>query len=194
MLNINRFRRIQTIVSTTLFVIVFLLCWNITGFNLKDIQLSKWGIDSKIGLFWNACLVLLSISIYFNVYYYIKNHNRIQYKKIYQFIFLIISISLFLTGVLDMNQWLHAFCAAFYFFAYPLAIFFLAHFNRKHFQYKEWKTHLILSIIMGAVPLMFIAIFSGMAISETIHSSTVIGWNIWINLIYHVDPDSKNQH
>lgn len=180
MININRFRRIQTIVSIAVFIVMFLLCWNTTGFNLKDIQLSKWGIDSKLGVFWNTCLVLLSISIYFNIHHYIKIHKRIHYKKMLQALFMLVSVSLFITGAVNMHQWLHTVTAVIYFFAYPLAIFLFAHFNRKHLKYKEWKSHLIISALMVVIPLLFFYIFPGMAISETVHSGIVIGWNLWI--------------
>lgn len=164
----------------TVFVLVFLLCWYVTGFNLKEIQLSYWGVDNKMGTFWNVCIVLLSISSYFNTYYYIENYSRVQFKKFLHIIFFIVSLSLFLTGAINMHHWLHNLTAVLYFFVYPMAIFMLAHLNRKHLQYKEWKTHLIMSVSMVVGPLLFIALFHGMAISETIHSAIVVSWNLWI--------------
>lgn len=180
MIDIRRFRRVQTIVSITVFILVFLLCWNLTGFNLRDIQLSYWGVDSKMGWFWNICLVMLSFSIYFNVYHYIKTHKRIEYKRGLQMVFLLVSLSLFLIGAVNMHHWLHNVAAVFYFFAYPLAIFLLAHFNRKHLQYKEWKYHLIASVSMVVGTLLFLSLFHGMAISETVHIGIAIIWNLWI--------------
>lgn len=180
MININRIRKIQMITSIVVFISVFLFCWYVTGFNLKDIQLSKWGVDTKIGIFWNMCLVLLSISIYFNTYHYIKHHKRIQYKGMLQTMFMMVSVSLFITGAVDMHQWLHTITAVIYFFAYPLTIFLLAHFNRRHFQYKEWRYNLIVSVLMVVIPLLFFYVFPGMAIAETVHSGIVIGWNLRI--------------
>lgn len=180
MINIKKFRRIQTIASIAIFVLVFLTCWKTTNFNLKDIQLSYWGIDNKLAWFWNTCVVILSISIYQNVHQYIEQHPRLQYKRVPKIMFFIVSLCLFLTGIVNMHHPLHNFTAYIYFFAYPLCIFVLAHLNRKFLQYKEWFTHVMLSIAMVILPLIFIAIFPGMAITETVHSLVVIGWNLWI--------------
>src|SRR5438552_3393740 len=125
---------------------------------------------------------MLSISIYYNAYHFIESHNRVQYKKFLQILVFIVSGCLFVTGAINMHYWIHNVVAAVYFFAYPLAIFLLAHFNRKHLQYKEWKTHLLISVAMVICPLLFIELFHGMAIPETIHCCIVMSWNLWILL------------
>jgi len=180
MIDVNRFRKIQTIVSIIIFIVVFFLFWNVTEFKLDNIQLSYWGVQEKIGWIWNLVLALLSVSIYINLFYYVKHHPRLAFKKFIQLIFLIVSIFLFITGVVDMSHKIHTTMAYFYFFAYPLAIFLLAHLNRKHLQYKEWLTHTIFSVLMVVLPLIVIKLFDGMAISESIHSVIVISWNIWL--------------
>ncbi len=180
MLNLKKFRKIQTIISATTFVLVFLMFWRFTDFNLKEIQLSYWGVNSKLGWFWNACVAMLSISIYFNVHHYIESHPRIKFKSFLQRSFQIVSLFLFITGVINMNHWVHNLTAYLYFFSYPLAVFLFAHLNRKNLLYREWLMHLIISIVMVIAPLLVIKLFYGMAISETIHSCIVIGWNLWI--------------
>lgn len=180
MINIKRFRRIQTIVSVTIFILVFLMCWRFTDFDIKNIQLSYWGLDSKLGWFWNVCLSLLSISIYFNVHHYIKTHPRIKFQSTLQRIFFVVSLFLFFTGAINMSYWIHTPLATMYFLSYPFAVFLFAHLNRKHLIYKEWMTHMIISISMVIAPLIAVKMFPGMAIGETIHASIVIGWNLWI--------------
>lgn len=182
MLNIKRFRRVQTTISIAIFILIFLFCWKTTKFNLEEIQLSYWGIDEKIAWFWNSCIVLLSVSIYYNTYNFIQSHPRMQFKTLLQGIFLMVSVFLALTGLVNMNYPLHNITAYLYFFLYPLSVFCVAHLNRKHLQYKEWLTHLIFSIAMVVSPLLFIHFFEGMAISETAHTIIVMIWNLWILL------------
>jgi len=176
---INKLRRTQTIVSIILFATVFFLFWNTTQFDLKEIQLSYWGLQ-KFGWIWNSSLMLLSISIYINVHFYIKNNKRIIFRKFLYIWFFLVSLSLFLTGLVTMHHASHDITAYIYFFAYPLSIFLLAHLNRKHLQYSVWKTHLIFSIATVTLPLLLLQFFPGMAIPETAHTLLVIGWNLRI--------------
>lgn len=179
---INIIRRFQTITSIALFIGVFSLCWYVTGFKLEEIQLSFWGIDTKLGWVWNSCLCLLSISIFYNIYYFIKHHHRLN-KRFNEFLwisFLFTTINLFLTGAIDLTYTLHVFTAFTYFFAFPLSVFLFAHLNRKSLRYQEWLIHTLFSICMAVFPLLVINFFPGLAIAETIHSVFVIGWNLWI--------------
>ena len=181
-MNIKLFRRLQTITSILLFLGVFFFCWYVTEFKLADIQLSFWGVDKKLGWLWNSCVALLSVSIFINVYYFIKHHKRLNetYTNFLYIVFFLTSLFLFLTGVINMSHDIHDVTAYLYFFAYPLVVFFLAHLNRKTMQYKEWKTHTTFAIAMVVLPLLVLKFFPGMAIPEIIHSIIVIGWNCWI--------------
>jgi drug/metabolite transporter (DMT)-like permease len=76
---------------------------------------------------------------------------------------------------------LHNIVAVFYFFSFPLAIFVLAHLNRKNLQYRDWCTHMVSSLTMVACPLLLIKAFHGMAMAEIVHSAIAIAWNIWIS-------------
>ena len=176
---INKIRRLQTIISVTLFILVFGLFWKTTNFEMTDVQLSYWSLE-KFGWIWNCCLIMLSISIFINIFYYIEHDRRLIYKNFIQICFLIVSTSLFYTGIFDMNHPIHNIMAYIYFFAYPLSIFLLAHLNRKHFQYKTWETHTIFSMTMIVLPLLSMNVFHGKALPETIHSIIVLTWNLYL--------------
>lgn len=181
-MNIKLFRRVQTILSIILFIGVFFLCWNITGFKITEIQLSFWGADTKYPWIWNSCVNILSLSIFINTYLFIKNHTRldIRYTKFNYITFGLTSLFLLIVGSVNLHHEIHNVSAYLYFFSYPLFIFLFAHLNRKSMQYKEWKTHVIFSISMVVGPVLVLKFFPGMAISEIIHSIFVISWNIWI--------------
>ena len=180
---IKLFRRVQTIISTLIFIGIFLMCWYVTGFSLVNIQLSFWGI-SKLGWIWNSCLILLSISIFINVYYFIEHHQRLNtnYNSFLKYLFLLTSVFLFITGLVNMTYALHNVVAYLYFFSYPLCIFLFSHLNRKSLKYRDWQIHTLFSSLMIILPVLSIKLFPGMAISETLHSVMVIGWNLWILL------------
>lgn len=175
-------RRLQTVVSITLFFVVFLFCWDSTGFSIKDIQLSAWGSDiTPTNNIWNSIVTLLSISIFFNSMLFIKNHVRLGNKTIPYILFSFVSLSLFIVGMFNVDQRpIHNIAAFSYFFSYPLAVFIMAYLNRKTLLYSEWFTHLLFSIAMIVLPLSAINMFTGMGISETIHVFLVCGWNIYV--------------
>lgn len=176
----TNFRRTQTIVSILLFIAVFFLCWYTTGFNLIDIQLSHFGINIITSNIWNISICLLSASIFYNSFYYIHDHTRLRYKDMFIALFIFVSICLFITGAVDMNHDLHDITAYIYFFVYPLVIYLFAHYNRKYLKYKDWLGHVIISLSMIVFPLLFLPLFSGMAIVEIVHTIFVIIWNIYI--------------
>jgi hypothetical membrane protein len=175
-------RRTQTVISIILFFIVLVFCWEVTGLDVKKIQLSHWGgSDMEYGWLWNSIITLLSISIFFNNILFIKKHNRIKNKKIPYILFSFVAICLFFVGFFSLDYGLlHDVPAWIYFFVYPLSIFSLAYLNRDTLLYKEWFTHLIFSVVMIISPLMFISFFDGLAVSEIIHSTIVSIWNIHI--------------
>ena len=177
---INKIRRIQTVVSIVIFVVVFLFCWYVTNFNIFDIQLSYWGVAEKASAYWNGTVMVLAASLLFNVDYYVKNHIRMIDKTILRISFGSVFLSLFLTGYVDMHYYIHNITAVYYFFVLPLTIYLMAYFNRKTIQYKEWLTHIIFSTCMIITPLLFIHLFKGMAISEIAHSVIVMLWSLWI--------------
>lgn len=176
----RRFRKMQTLASIAIFFAVFASClfWN--NLDIQSVQLSHWGIKGNFPFLWNACLVLLSVSIYINFHHYLSTHSRAFYKRFFYYSFLSISIALFFTGLITMDYDFHDYTAFYYFFAYPFFIFAYAHMNRKHLLYREWFIHNMFSILMILCPLVLIKFFPGMAIPESAHSFLVMGWNLWL--------------
>lgn len=173
-------RRTQTTISIILFFIVLGFCWKVTGLNLKEIQISYWGdSDLKYGWLWNSIIILLSVSIFFNNILFIKKHTRLKEKNVSYILFSFVAFCLFLVGVFNLEYGLlHNLPAWLYFFVYPFSIFTMSYLNRKYLLYKEWFTHLIFSVTMMVLPLIFVTTFNGLAIPEIIHSVIVCLWNI----------------
>lgn len=177
---VKKFRRAQTIFSVTMFFIIFLACLCLSEKNIDQIQLSHWGVEGNMSYLWNSSLILLSVSIYFNVLHYMNSHTRVTYVHPFKMLFLSISISLFFTGLITMDYDVHDWTAFYYFFAYPGTIFLFAHWNRKHLPYREWLTHVIFSSLMVLVPISILKLFPGMAIPEMSHTVLVAAWNLWL--------------
>lgn len=175
-------RRTQTTISILLFFIITLFCWGLSKKDIGDIYLSYFGATNvPYSWLWNLVVIILSISIFFNTIFYIKNHQRLKYKWIPYVMFTLVSISLFMVGVFNLEQTLiHNLCATFYFFIYPFSIFVMAYLNRNILLYKEWVIHFIFSVFMIILPLIFIGFFNTLGFSELIHTFVVCGWNIRI--------------
>lgn len=174
-------RRTQTIVSIIIFFIVLFFCWEVNGMEIKEIQLSYWGANNlKYGWLWNAVIILLSLSIFFNNIIFIHKHVRLKRKTIPYILFSTVGVCLFFVGYFNLDDgFLHDFPAWLYFFLYPLAIFTLSFLNRTTLLYREWLTHMIFSVLMIISPLIFIN-FEGLAISEILHTIIVCFWNIHV--------------
>ena len=73
---VDTIRKLQTVISILLFFVVFAFCWGMTDFDINEIQLSTWGSESSPITYtvWNSVIVLLSVSIFVNVFYFIKKH------------------------------------------------------------------------------------------------------------------------
>lgn len=179
---VSLIRRTQTIVSILLFFVVMIFCWKVTDFKLTEIQLSYWGRPNmEYAWLWNSIIVVLSISIFFNNMYFVREHSRLKYKTIPYILFSFVAICLFLVGLFNLDyEIIHDVAAWLYFFVYPLSIFTMAYLNRKILLYKEWFTHLIFSIIMIVLPLTLLGFFKGFGMSEIIHSVVVSAWNIHV--------------
>ncbi len=179
---LTKFRKLQTIFSIFLFFFITFFFTITTDFNIKDIQISKWGTVDNFGWIFNLSLMVISISLLFNSFIYIKRHNRIINKNFFYLFFGITYFSLFFTGLfnVDYNKTVHNIFAYTYFFSYPLSIFLLSHINRKSILYKEWFYHLIFSIVMVFLPLFLMSFFNGMAIPEIAHTIIVMAWNLRI--------------
>ena len=179
---IHVIRKLQTVISIVIFFIIFFFCWGVTEFKLVDIQLSHWG-GKGVGVswVWNSVIVLLSLSTFFNSFIFVKNNHRIKKKTISHLLFGFVSLCLFFVGFFSVDyKIIHNIAAYLFFFMYPLSIFVMTYLNRSSLLYKEWFTHLIISIIMVIFPLIFISLFNGMAIAEISHVIIVCYWNLYI--------------
>ena len=179
---INVIRKLQTVISIVIFFIIFFLCWGVTEFKLVDIQLSHWGRKSVgVSWVWNSVIILLSLSTFFNSFIFVKKNQRIKNKNVSHILFGLVSFLLFLVGFFSVDyKIIHNIFAYLFFFMYPLSIFVMSYLNRSSLLYKEWFTHLLISIIMVIVPLIFISMFNGMAIAEISHVMIVCYWNLYI--------------
>jgi len=179
---INVIRKLQTVISIVIFFIIFFFCWGVTEFKLVDIQLSHWGRKSVgVSWVWNSVIILLSLSTFFNSFIFVKRNQRVKNKKIPHILFGFVSLCLFLVGFFSVDyNVIHNIAAYIYFFMYPLSIFIMTYLNRSSLLYKEWFTHLIISIIMVMIPLIFISLFNGMAIAEISHVILVCYWNLYV--------------
>lgn len=177
--NLNKLRRKQTLFSSILFLGVLYFFISTTHFKLTEIQLSYYGVYDY-GFIWNASLVLLSISFFFNYKTYVLAHPRLKTNRIIRILFSTAFIALFLTGAIDMTYPLHNFFAYSYFFSYPLGILLLAHFNSKNIPFSTWCIHLIFASLIIIPALILIPINKGLAIPELSHSIFVLLWNLWI--------------
>lgn len=177
---VQAFRKIQMLISITVFLLVFCVCYFTTGFNITEIQLSKWGITDRVAWLWNSCLVLLGISCFNNIYHYILSHPRFIFKWYFILAFLFQCINIIFLGLVVAGNLSHNVVAYIYFFTLPLTIYLLAVLNKDKMRVKEWITHIALSSLMVALPLITLFLFKGKAISETIHTGFFIIWNIYI--------------
>jgi hypothetical membrane protein len=175
-------RRSQTYVSIILFVLVFFVCWKFAKLDIREIQLSYWGKSGWIGFIWNSAVCIFSISIFFNSYLYLSNNNRIKNRRVFYWLFGVVSISLFLVGFFNMDhRMIHNISAGIYFLLYPLTIFIFSYFNRKYMTYTDWLQTVCISVSMTIFPIVMINLFHGMAIAEIVHAILVILYNIKIS-------------
>ena len=174
------FRKIQMIVSAVLFVLIFVICYKVTGFKITEIPLSQWGVTSSVSWLWNSCLFVLGISCYFNIHQYLELHPRLSFKKEFKYAFLFQCACMSLLGVFVKGIMLHNILAYVYFFTMPLSIFLLAALNRKGLTFDEWLVNTVLSACMIVVPLTTLFIFRGKAIAESSHSILFLIWNLYI--------------
>jgi hypothetical membrane protein len=77
-------------------------------------------------------------------------------------------------------KFVHNIAAFYYFFACPLGIFLVAHYNYKTLTYRQWLTHIVFGVVLITVPIYLIHLYEGMAIPETVHSIIILTWNFYI--------------
>ncbi len=180
-MTLNKFRNLQHIISSLIFLIIFCFFCTTTKLNLTEIQLSHWGGNHDFSWLWNFSVVLISISFYFNSKKYINSYPELNKRKTISLLFTITSICLFLTGVININYlYPHDLFAFGYFLTAPLAIFSFAHFNPKKISVTAWRTNLTISTLLIVLPIIAIFFYNGLAISEIIHTVLIMSWNFII--------------
>jgi len=157
------------------------MCHLVTGFDIKEIQLSVWGSHPIVGEAWNMAIILMSFTILSNVVIWIYRHPRLKYKLLFYTLFSIPSICLFIVGYFPIKyEALHSIPAFIYFFMYPLIIFVMVFINRMYISYNEWVKHMIICLLMIIVPLLLMSQFKGMGLAEIAHALMVSTWNLMI--------------
>ena len=167
-------------VSASLFVLVSIICYKVTGFKITEIPLSQWGVTHSVSWLWNGYLIILGMSCFFNIQQYLIHHPHLQYRKQFTCVFLLQCISMSLLGVFVKGHLIHNILAYTYFFSVPLTIFLLTSLNRIRLTANEWLVNTILSTTMIVFPLTALFIFSGKGIAEILHSLLFLIWNIYI--------------
>jgi hypothetical membrane protein len=61
------------------------------------------GQSGSIGLLWNSIVSLLGLSVFFNSIFWLRGINKLKCKWISYSLFSLVSISLFLTGIFNLN-------------------------------------------------------------------------------------------
>jgi hypothetical protein len=177
---LNLFRKIQLIFSIVVFILVFFVCYHVTGFNITDIQLSRWGVTPPVNWMWNGCLILLGISCFYNIHQYLQYNIQLQFRQTFKILFTLQCVNIILLGLIVAGNITHNIIAYIYFFTLPLTIYMLAFFNRNYMLVREWIIHIVLSSSMMFFPLITLFMFDGKAISETIHIIFFIIWNFFL--------------
>lgn len=175
----KRFNQLQTILSITLFLIVFFICYHTTNFDLAKIPLSYFGAYNEYKFFWNLILMVLSYSIFINVRNFIY-HSQFRHKRELKLVFFLLSCCLFLVGLIPMPNLIHSMAAYIYFFGYPLAIFLMIQDNRSHLNKLDWGLYTVIAVAMMLLPLIFLEMFTGKAYAEISNVIIMIIFNLLI--------------
>lgn len=175
----KRFNQLQTILSITLFLVVFFICYHTTNKDLEKIPLSYFGAYNKFKFFWNLILMILSYSIYMNIRHFIY-HHAFRHKREFKLIFFVLSGCLFLVALIPIPSIIHSVAAYMYFFGYPLAIFIMVQDNRGHLNKLDWTIYTFLSVAMMLIPLICLQLFVGKAYAEISNVLIMIIFNLLI--------------
>lgn len=175
----NKINRFQGLITSFLFISVFILFASITKFKITDIQLSYFGAYTDYNYLWNITIMVLSVSIYYNFKNYLDSKSKIFFKYFFLDFARFMSSCLFIVGFVPMPSLIHTICAYFYFFFYPLFIYLFTYFNR--LKLKESWYLFIISLLMITLPLIAIPFFKGKAYAEILHSVFMIMFHVFIN-------------
>ena len=118
---IKRLRRIYIIISIIIGVTAPLLCYFLLPtFNIKSEPLSKFGISTQTSKIWFWSLIVISLGLWLNGEYRIKE----PWKPVLKIILRVSVLCLVLTAVIDMSyHWTHKIVALIFFCGYNLFVF-----------------------------------------------------------------------
>lgn len=172
-------RKIQTVLSCAFFLAILSYCIAYSKHELTQVQLSYWGVEEIIGLIWNSTLMIMAISMHYNLAQFLLKKRMYKAKALY-WCFSFVYFTLFISGLVTMEYKIHTVAAYLYFFSYPFSIFLLYWFNRSKMSLYERRGHLLFIFAMILTPIILLFPFKGMAISEIGHSLVVVMWSLWI--------------
>ena len=183
----RKLRKFQIFLATFIFLITIVYCWNVTDYDITEIQLSKFGIHENSKHWWNISMVLISHFILRNICSFLDENQRIKRNRVWKQLFGLSCLGLAIVGIVPMEAGifdLHDVAAWGYFFMFPMAILFMAFFERKNIQHSEFLHHTWTAAAMSFLPIIAFEFFHGFAIPEMIHSLIVLYWNLYIFFKY----------
>lgn len=103
-------------------IICYLL---LPDFNIKNEPLSKFGIHTQTSVIWFWSLILISLGLWLNGEYRIKEMiNNDKWKPILKLLLRVSIVCLLLTALIDMSyHWTHKIVALIFFCVYNLFVF-----------------------------------------------------------------------
>tara|TARA_B100002019_G_C21265215_1_gene599054 strand:- start:2064 stop:2633 length:570 start_codon:yes stop_codon:yes gene_type:complete len=123
---IKRLRKIYIIISIIIGITAPLLCYFLLPtFNIKSEPLSKFGISTQTSKIWFWSLIIISLGLWLNGEYRIKELiKREPWKPLLKILLRISVLCLILTAVIDMSyHWTHKIVALIFFCGYNLFVF-----------------------------------------------------------------------
>jgi len=186
---ILKFKKIHTVISIVIFTLLISYCiFSLPNLHLSAISLSRFGISEGTSSIWNIGLfgigLMLYASVWKNIYSYFE--DEIINKRL-TILFIVSSIMLLLTAVIDMKHSIHNITAILYFIGYTLGMF-LFGYKLLITDFRMGMTSIVASICSIIFPLIGLFIFPGLAIPEIVHTGFIFLWDITLTF----DIEYKN--
>lgn len=179
---IRKFKKKFTFFSAIIGILMPILCWMIVPIDLLKEPLSKFGIEPGTYIIWTIFIQIISLYLFLNYWIFIdSNKNLSILNKFYlKSLSLFSSISLSLTGLIDMRFTItHIGFAALFFLSYAALVFWTGFLSIKS-DFKFAKYSIIISMIM-ITSSFSIPIIKGLAPFEILFIILIILWNLKIS-------------
>ena len=182
---VSSLKKVHYAVSLLLFVVTFTICsLYARDLKLTHISLSHFGIYQKIGLFWNASLFVIALTLFVEAY---QNIEKYMPKSKLLYIFAIAIVCLLFTASINMKHRIHYYAAYVYFIGYTLGIFvFGLKLIKSNFRLA--MSSIAISLTSVIVPISLIMYLHSLAIPELAHTFLIFSW-ITITRFEHVFKD-----